>query len=169
MAVCITVVLITSPIIGVAPYYIVYQRGGWVPFRETTVCQFYILLLSIILCTHLAKNTEFKLCPGVCNLICLPDTWLMTLLMVMHVFLTLTLLIKEHTQTNMGGLTLVWWFTLTSLLRRNSTIWSWPFQLAIDNGVWPVCTCKGEQDRPEVMKCHTTNQLTQFNLTVTWP
>ena len=54
---------------------LVCQRGDWAPFCETTVCQFYILLLSNYLGTHLAKNTdtsliESKLCPGVCNLIC---------------------------------------------------------------------------------------------------
>jgi len=55
----------------------------------------------------------------------------------------------RSTHTNMRGLTLVWWFTSASLMRRSSTIWSWPILLAINNAVWPSCTCKGEQDRPE--------------------
>jgi len=56
-----------------------------------------------------------------------------------------------HTQTNMRGPTLVWWLTLAFLLRRSSTIWSWPFSHAIYNAVWPSCICKREQDRPEVI------------------
>ena len=60
---------------------------------------------------------------------------------------------------NMRSLTLVWWFTSTSLLMRSSTIWSWPLSLAIYNAVRPVCICKGKQDRSEVMNYHTTNQL----------
>ena len=51
---------------------LVCQRGGWVPFCESTVCQFYILLLSIILCTHLARNTDklncIEIISHVCNL-----------------------------------------------------------------------------------------------------
>ena len=47
----------------------------------------------------------------------------------------------RNTHANRRSLTLIWWFTSASFLRRSSTIWSWPSQLAIYNGVWPVCTC----------------------------
>ena len=65
-----------------------------------------------------------------------------------------------HTST--GSLTFFWWFTSALLLRRSSTIRSWPFQLAIYNAVWPSCTYKGEQ------KWWNLFQVMQCNLTMVW-
>ena len=149
---------------------LVHQRRVWATFCGIIACQFYTLLLSIILCTHLAQNTG-----KLTNLCCqAPDLWayLWTfswLCMYSWHWKKITLLVKEHTHTLPRSLTLIWWFTSASLLRRNSTIWSWPNQLAICNAVWPSCTCKGEQDRLEVMNYHTTHQLTQCNITLAWP
>ena len=78
-----------------------------------------------------------------------------------------TLLCRIHT-LNIRSLTLVWWFTLASLLRRSSTIWSRPSLLAITNAVWPSCTYKSKKDKPEATKNHTTKQHTYFNLILAW-
>jgi len=51
----------------------------------------------------------------------------------------------KNTNTNMKSLTIFRWFTSAFLLRRSSTIRSWPFQLAIYSAVWPFCTCIVEQ------------------------
>ena len=53
--------------------------------------------------------------------------------------------LKHNRHTTRRGFTLVWWFTSASLLRSSSTIWSWPFLLAIHNAVRPVCRSKKDQ------------------------
>ena len=77
---------------------LIYQRGSWALTCETTVCQFYIL--SIILCTHLAKNTDtinwiwimsWSLKPNL-----LPETSFMTLFMHSWNW-EKSLLMEEHT------------------------------------------------------------------------
>ena len=174
MAVCITVVFlnITHPR---SSTLLVYQRGGWVPLWDYSMSILHTTTVKLS-CAHtwpraLTSLLESKLCPGVCNLICCQAQDWQQLFMVMHVSWHWK---KSHSSwrsihTNMRSLTLVWWFTSASLLRRSPTIWTWPFQLALYNAVWPVCTGKGEQDRPEAMNYHTTHQLTQCNLTLAWP
>ena len=63
---------------------------------------------------------------------------------------------------NMRSLTLVWWFTSASFLRRSSTIWSWPYPLAIYNAVWPVCACI--KNKEVTFNC---NHVTQHLFTAT--
>ena len=99
---------------------------------------------------NLIGGSESKLCPGVCNLLYLPGTSCVTLSMVMHITKPHMYSLRRkkpsswrNTHANRRNLTLVWWFTSASFLRRSSTIWSGPFQLAICNAVWPVCTCIG--------------------------
>ena len=78
-----------------------------------------------------------------------------------HLLGTIRCRVEEGTHAfNMRSLTMIWWFTSASLLIRSSTTWSWPSLHAVYNAVWPSCTCKGKQDRSEVMNYHTTNQLT---------
>ena len=67
-------------------------------------------------------------------------------------------------------LTFAWWFMSAPLMRSSSTIWSWPFLLAVYNAVWPSCTCKGEQDRTrstEPQENNTSHHLTWWNLMMT--
>ena len=61
---------------------------------------------------------------------------------------------------NMRSLTLVWWFTSASLLRRRSTIWPLPSLHAIKSAVWPSCTCKGEQDESDVIQPNSLHSAT---------
>ena len=121
---------------------------------------------------------EPKLCPGVCNLICLPSTWLMTLFMVMHVTVPCVLDIKktpllmEEKHANTTSLTFSWWFTSASLLRRSSTIWSWAFQLAANNAVRPVCTCikiKKVTFNSNHVTQHLFTATSWFCVAVMWP
>ena len=116
----------------------------------------------------------------VCNIIiCLPGTSFVTLSMVMHI--TKPHMYSSHwknlsswrnTHANTRSLTLVWWFTSASFLRRSSTIWSWPFQLATYNAVWPVCTCikiKKVTFNSNHVTQHLFTATSWFCVAVMWP
>ena len=96
-------------------------------------------------------------------------TLFMLCMQLSYVFLTLKkpLLMEKHTHTNTRSLTLVWWFTSASLLRRSSTIWSWPLSLAIYNAVFPSCTCKGEQDQRSWIPYHQPAYVVQAHTSMT--
>ena len=72
---------------------------------------------------------------------------------------------------NMRSLTLAWWFTSASLLRRNSTIWFRPFLQAIKNAVWPSCKCKSEQVMNTIppTSLHSATLQPHTNMTIVKP